>query len=57
MAIRDGYINKDSVNNTDQKGIPRETDRRYMNEKDMKPHANPVYVNSSTRKILRATYC
>ena len=54
MAVRDGYINKDSVNNTDQKAY-REKLQAYMKEKNMKP-LQTLYTQLFNQKILRATY-
>ncbi|NII28529.1 DUF1800 domain-containing protein [Pseudoflavitalea sp. X16] len=54
MAIRDGYIHKDSVNASDKKGYKDQL-QRYMDEKGLKP-MQELYRQLANQKILRATY-
>lgn len=54
MAVRDGYINKDSVNNGDQKTY-RDQLQQYMKDKGMKPLTD-LYRQLFNQKIMRATY-
>ena len=54
MAIKDGYINKDSVNKADKKEY-REKLQAYMQEKGLKPEQE-LYRQFISQKILRATY-
>lgn len=55
MAIRDGYINKDSVNNNTDKKAYRDQLQAYMKDKNLKPLQN-LYTQLFNQKILRATY-
>ncbi len=54
MAIRDGYIDKDSVNKSDQKGY-RDQLQAYMQAKNLKP-LQQLYNQFFNQKILTATY-
>ena len=54
MAIRDGYINKDSVNKAN-KGEYRDTIAKYMQMKGLKP-GQELYRQFINQKILRAAY-
>lgn len=54
MAIRDGYIDKDSVNKADQKGYRAQL-QRYMEEKGLKQQQE-LFRQLFNQKILRATY-
>jgi len=54
MAIRDGYINKDSVNKADKGGY-RDTIAKYMQMKGLKP-GQELYRQFINQKILRAAY-
>lgn len=54
QAIRDGYINKDSVNKGDRKAY-RDQLQRYMADKGFKP-LQELYRQLFNQKILRATY-
>lgn len=54
MAIKDGSINKDSVNKGDQK-VYREQIRSYMEAKGLKPEGE-LYRQFINQKILRAAY-
>lgn len=54
MAIKDGYINKDSVNTSDKKGY-REQLASYMKDKNLKPQQE-LFRQFFNQKILTATY-
>lgn len=54
MAIRDGYIDKDSVNKADQKGYRAQL-QRYMDDKGLKQQQD-LFRQLFNQKILRATY-
>lgn len=54
MAIKDGYINKDSVNQTDRKEY-RDKIAEYMKLKGLKPQQE-LYRQLINQKILRAAY-
>jgi uncharacterized protein (DUF1800 family) len=54
QAIKDGYIDKDSVNKGDRKEY-RDQLQRYMTDKGMKP-LQELYRQLFNQKILRATY-
>jgi uncharacterized protein (DUF1800 family) len=55
MAIRDGVINKDSVNKKEDKGEYRDQLTAYMQQKGIKPQQE-LYRQLINQKILRATY-
>ena len=54
MAVRDGYIDKDSVNKSDQKNYRAQL-QAYMESKGMKPQQE-LFRQLFNQKILRATY-
>ncbi|AXY73303.1 DUF1800 domain-containing protein [Paraflavitalea soli] len=54
MAVRDGYIDKDSVNKADQKEYRAQL-QRYMEEKGLKQQQE-LFRQLFNQKILRATY-
>ena len=53
-AIKDGYINKDSVNKADQKEYRNQL-KIYMDDKGLKPQQE-LFRQFINQKILRATY-
>ncbi|WP_276482932.1 DUF1800 domain-containing protein [Paraflavitalea pollutisoli] len=53
-AIRDGYIDKDSVNTVDQKAY-RDQLQQYMKDKGLRP-SQQLYSQLFNQKILRAVY-
>jgi uncharacterized protein (DUF1800 family) len=54
MAIKDGYIDKDSVNKADKKNY-RDQVQAYMQKKGFKPQQE-LFRQFFNQKILRATY-
>jgi uncharacterized protein (DUF1800 family) len=54
MAIRDGYLDKDSVNNGNRQKY-RDQIATYMKDKGLRPQAE-LYRQFYNQKILRATY-
>lgn len=54
MAIKDGYIDKDSVNKGDKKDY-KEKLKSYMQQKGIKPQQE-LFRQFVSQKILRATY-
>lgn len=54
MAIKDGFIHKDSVNKVDQAAYRRQL-KAYMDSKGFKPQQE-LYRQFFNQKILRATY-
>ncbi len=54
MAIKDGYIDKDSVNKGDKKDY-KEMLKSYMQQKGLKPQQE-LFRQFISQKILRATY-
>jgi uncharacterized protein (DUF1800 family) len=55
MAIKDGFIDKDSVNKADNKKDYRDKLQAYMQQKGIKP-PQELYRQFVSQKILRATY-
>jgi uncharacterized protein (DUF1800 family) len=55
MAIKDGVIDKDSVNKKDDKKEYREQVMAYMQQKGLKPQQE-LFRQLISQKILRATY-